>query len=1566
MTSGPVVVTVGGVASNGVTFTVIYAPRLNAGGNSFTDGSGNFWAADQSYSTGNLWGNTGGSTFSTTDPIANTTNDVLYQSERFGNFGYKFDLPNGRYNVTLYFAEIYTGTSGPNQRIFNVSIEGAQVLTNYDIAADVGFETAVAKSFPGILVQDGQLNIDLLTIVGNAKISAIQILPDQPARLGFGAINSGNPPVAGTPFSVVVQSQDTFGNPINVSSATGVSLTRQSGTGDLTGTLAGTIPAGSSQVIISNVSYSKAENGVILRATRTSGDPLTTGDSAPFAVIAGTGTKLGFVTQPGNTAAGNALPGPPVVAVQDSLGNTVAAAAAQITVAIGTNPGSGTLNGTTQRNAVSGMAIFADLRINQPGNGYTLTASSPGLTGATSSAFNLVAGGTISGTVTRTGTGAPIGGASIEVLQASVVKRTATTAANGSYSMSGLPVGTYDVRVNASGYLSQTQGGLGVIGGNTTTANFSLTAAVPTAGIIYIYDELSRLKSVIDPVGESASYAYDAVGNLLAITRNNASQTSIVDFNPNGGPVGSGVTIYGTGYSATPSQNSVTFNGVAATVISSTLTRIVTTVPAGATTGPIAVTTPAGGAISSTNFNVTGAPVSAPTLASFTPAIGVPGTAVTITGTNFDTTQNNDEVRFSPALATVSTATTTSISTIVPVGARSGKLSVSTPNGTAISTQDFFVPPSGLTANDVDFTSRITIGGPALVMTVNTANKVAVALFEGIAGQRFSIKVSDSTFPDTGPFTSTAFLQILKPDGFQFGSPYGWHSPNGSLYQAGTTSPNFVDVQTLPMTGTYTLILDPNGTNTGQATITFYNIPPDLQGPIVPGGAPVNVVTTIPGQNGSFTFAGTQGQIVSVKVTDSTYPDLGAFTSSAILNLLKPDGSVLTSISWHSPNGSLYQASTTSDNFLNAVTLPTTGTYTLQVDPNWTHVGQVTLALYDVPAENQGTIAVGGAPVTVSTTVPGQNARLTFTANANQVVTVRVDNSTYPNLGMFTSSAILNLIKPNGAVQGWTSWNETTGNYLVAQTLATPGTYTLQVDPNWTHTGQVRVTLYDVVDIAGTIVPGGSPVTVTTTIPGQNAKLTFNGTAGQRVSLQMTGVTMPWAIVSLNNPVLGALVANQKYDIKMEYFDGSGAAQAQLRWSSPSTAEQIIPSSSLYLPGGITVGGLQGDYFNNTLSGAPALTRTDSTVNFTWSGSAGAGVTSDNFEARWTGQVQAQFSETYQFCTITDDGVRVWINDVPVIDQWVNQGAITSCTGAPISMANTGVGPGGAFIDSIILPVTGTYSINIDPADSSTGQITLTLYDVPADPTASITIGGSPVTVTTTTPGQNAKLTFSGTAGQRVNLQMTGVTIPWALVTMANPTLGALVANQKYDVKMEYFDNGGDAQAHLLWNSPSTSEQAIPSSKLYLPGGVTVGGLQGDYFNNTALSGAPALSRTDSAVDFSWSGSPGQGVASDSFAVRWTGQVQAQLSESYQLCTVTDDGVRLWINDLPVIDKWPAQGPVKWCTGVPVNLANTAGIGTGGGSIINVLLPVTGTYSIVVNPDAASGGSMTLTLVTAP
>ncbi|MCX6879141.1 MAG: Ig-like domain-containing protein, partial [Verrucomicrobia bacterium] len=103
-------------------------------------------------------------------------------------------------------------------------------------------------------------------------------------KLAITSVNGGVSPIAGTAFSVVVQGQDAGGTPGGVTAATAVSLSLKTGTGTLGGMLSGTIAAGASVVTISGATYSKAESGVVLTATRTSGDNLTAGDSGAFAV----------------------------------------------------------------------------------------------------------------------------------------------------------------------------------------------------------------------------------------------------------------------------------------------------------------------------------------------------------------------------------------------------------------------------------------------------------------------------------------------------------------------------------------------------------------------------------------------------------------------------------------------------------------------------------------------------------------------------------------------------------------------------------------------------------------------------------------------------------------------------------------------------------------------------------------------------------------------------------------------------------------------------------------------------------------------------------------------------------------------------------------------------------------------------------------------------------------------------------------------------------------------------------------------------------------------------------
>ena len=138
---------------------------VNSGGPAYTDTAGNHWNADEDFS--------GGSVAATNNAIANTADPTLYQTERYGPFLYQFLVPNGSYNVLLKFAEIYWTKAG--QRIFSVTINGTQVLSNFDIVAAGAPLTAIDKTFP-VTVTNGVVTIQFTTGPADLpKVSAIEV-----------------------------------------------------------------------------------------------------------------------------------------------------------------------------------------------------------------------------------------------------------------------------------------------------------------------------------------------------------------------------------------------------------------------------------------------------------------------------------------------------------------------------------------------------------------------------------------------------------------------------------------------------------------------------------------------------------------------------------------------------------------------------------------------------------------------------------------------------------------------------------------------------------------------------------------------------------------------------------------------------------------------------------------------------------------------------------------------------------------------------------------------------------------------------------------------------------------------------------------------------------------------------------------------------------------------------------------------------------------------------------------------------------------------------------------------
>jgi hypothetical protein len=167
--------------------------------------------------------------------------------------------------------------------------------------------------------------------------------------------------------------------------------------------------------------------------------------------------------------------------------------------------------------------------------------------------------------------------------------------------------------------------------------------------------------------------------------------------------------------------------------------------------------------------------------------------------------------------------------------------------------------------------------------------------------------------------------------------------------------------------------------------------------------------------------------------------------------------------------------------------------------------------------------------------------------------------------------------------------------------------------------------------------------------------------------------------------------------------------------------------------------GLQGNYYDNSNFTGKTISRVDQRVNFDWKGgSPDPSISTNTFSARWTGKVQAMFSETYTFYVKSDDGARLWVNGKQLVNQWKNQGTTE----------------------------------------------------------------------------------YKGTI--------------------------ALTAGQKYDIKLEYFENIGYANVQLSWSSPSTAKTIVPKSQLY--SGYVAPPPPDDTIPPTAIVTSPANGNTYKVV----------------------------------------------------------------------------------------------------------------------
>jgi subtilisin family serine protease len=477
---------------------------------------------------------------------------------------------------------------------------------------------------------------------------------------------------------------------------------------------------------------------------------------------------------------------------------------------------------------------------------------------------------------------------------------------------------------------------------------------------------------------------------------------------------------------------------------------------------------------------------------------------------------------------------------------------------------------------------------------------------------------------------------------------------------------------------------------------------------IAPGGPAVTITTRAAGENTRLRFDGRAGQRISLKLSSVTI-------SGSYVSILKPDGNPLGANAYVGTAGG----------FVDTRTLPAAGSYTIMVDPQGAATGSMTATLYDVPADDAGTIAPGTA-TTIGVTTPGQNARLRFDGEAEQRVSLKLSAGTI-------STSSVSILKPDGTALGTSTYVGATGRFVDTRTLPAGGSYTILVDPQAAATGSMSVTLYNVPpDAGGSIAAGGPAISTTMATPGQNGRLTFDGQAGQRISVKLSSVSIPSSYLSIVKPDGAALGGNTHVGTSGGFVD-----------------TRTLPTAGSYTilidPQGAATGSLTATLYDvpadataAIAAGGPAITTAMATPG-------------QNARITFDGQAGQRVSLKISTTTISSSSVSILKPDGSALGNSAHAGG------------------SGGFVDTRVLPAAGTYTILVDPQGAATGSMTLTLYDVPPDLAGSLTIGGAGTAARITTPGQNARFTFDGNAGQRVSLRLSDVTILGSHVSIFRP-----------------------------------------------------------------------------------------------------------------------------------------------------------------------------------------------------
>jgi glucose/arabinose dehydrogenase len=161
-----------------------------------------------------------------------------------------------------------------------------------------------------------------------------------------------------------------------------------------------------------------------------------------------------------------------------------------------------------------------------------------------------------------------------------------------------------------------------------------------------------------------------------------------------------------------------------------------------------------------------------------------------------------------------------------------------------------------------------------------------------------------------------------------------------------------------------------------------------------------------------------------------------------------------------------------------------------------------------------------------------------------------------------------------------------------------------------------------------------------------------------------------------------------------------------------------------------------------------------------------------------------------------------------------------------------------------------------------------------------------------------------------------------------------LVGGRKYYVEALFKEGAGGDNLAVGWQKPSNPNGAVelvPNTSLspFVPTAPQpnqqLGCLKASYFNNIALTGGPSVLQAESSINYDWAaGAPVAGINADNFSVRWEGTVIPSLTGTYTFTITGDDGIRLWVNNQLLVDKWIDQAPTTY--NATINLIQNANV----------------------------------------